>query len=125
MVERGERLREERKTPMTPSQIARGRRVNASVGEFYDKDSYRKAFLHGIKRVNLDLPEGEKVPHWTPYQLRHAAATAIEKRNGLDEAQAQLGHTTADMTKRYSHAQLVTREKLARERINPFAEGEN
>ena len=125
MLEHGERLRAERKSPLTPSQIARGRKVNADVGEFYNKDSYRRAVLHGIAMVNRELPEGEKIPHWTPYLLRHAAATHIEKKNGLDEAQAQLGHTTADMTKRYSHAQLAKREKLAQERVNPFADSEH
>jgi hypothetical protein len=39
---------------------------------------------------------------------------------GLDESQALLAHKTADMTRRYSKAQLRIREKLARNRQNPF-----
>jgi integrase len=63
---------------------------------------------------------GQKIPHWTPYLLRNSAATEIELEHGLDKAQAQLGHTTADMTKRYSSAQLKMREQLAQNRRNPF-----
>jgi integrase len=71
------------------------------------------------------LPDGEKIPHWFPYQLRHTAATVLEEEHGLDEAQAQLGHRTANTTKRYSKAQLKQREKLARNRQNPLEmEGE-
>jgi integrase len=65
---------------------------------------------------------GQKIPHWTPYLLRNSAATAIELEHGLDKAQAQLGHTSANMTKRYSRAQLKQREHLALNRRNPFAE---
>jgi len=82
---------------------------------------YRKAVEHAIMKGNKTLPEEQLIPKWTPYQLRHAAATAIELEHGLDEAQAQLGHTSANMTKRYSKAQLMQREKLARKRHNPFA----
>ena len=113
--ERAEQERARRKSPLTPSQLARTKRQN--VGEFYDKDSYRRAVKYGIEKGNR---HGKKIPHWTPYLLRNSAATEIELEHGLDEAQAQLGHTTADMTRRYSKAQLRTREKLARERRNPF-----
>ena len=55
-----------------------------------------------------------------PYLLRNSGVTAIELEHGLDKAQAQAGHTSADMTKRYSGAQLRQREELARNRRNPF-----
>ena len=114
--ERAAQARARRKSPLTPSQQARVERQN--VGEFYDKDSYRRAVEYGIAKGNR---HEVKIPHWTPYLLRNSAATAIELEHGLDKAQAQLGHTSADMTKRYSKAQLKQREKLARERRNPFA----
>ena len=72
---------------------------------------------YAIEKANR---HGVKVPHWSPYALRRSAATDIEAKIGLDEAQAQLGHTSADMTRRYSKAQLQIREKLARDRQNPF-----
>ena len=118
--ERAAQARARRKSPLTPSQLARVKRQN--VGEFYDKDSYRRAVEYGIKKGNR---HGQTIPRWTPYLLRNSAATAIELEHGLDEAQAQLGHTSADMTKRYSAAQLKQREKLARERKNPFDKSEN
>ena len=106
---------------MTPSQRERDAKRALSrastVGEFYDRNSYRKAVLYAIQKGNR---HGVAIPHWTPYLLRNSAATAIELEHGLDEAQAQLGHTTADMTKRYSAAQLKQREKLALVRVNPF-----
>ena len=113
--ERAAQARARRKSPLTPSQLARTKRQN--VGEFYDKDSYRRAVEYGIKKGNR---HGQTIPHWTPYLLRNSAATAIELEHGLDEAQAQLGHTSADMTRRYSAAHLKQREKLARSRNNPF-----
>ena len=117
--------RANRKTKIPPSQQERDRKRAENptdrVGDFYDSDSYRQAVEYAITKGNKVLPEGETIPDWTPYQLRHTAATAIELEHGLDEAQAQLGHTSANMTKRYSKAQLTQREKLARKRVNPFA----
>ncbi|MCL2305263.1 MAG: site-specific integrase [Planctomycetaceae bacterium] len=126
--ERREQLRAERKSKLTPSQRKRDEQrakyPAEKIGDFYDKHSYRRAIEHAIKKGNKTLPVGEEIPTWTPYQLRHAAATAIEKEFGLDKAQAQLGHKTANMTKRYAHAQLVITEELARNRKNPFVEDE-
>ena len=61
--------------------------------EFYTPDTYRKAVLRAIQRANRQLQEGEKIPHWFPYQLRHSTATALTKVLGkaLAQAQAQLG----------------------------------
>jgi integrase len=87
------------------------------VGDFYDHSGYRRAVKYAITKGNR---RGGNIPHWSPYRLRNSAATAIELEHGLDEAQAQLGHTTANMTKRYSKAQLKQREKLAHSRVNPF-----
>jgi integrase len=127
MQERKAEWRACRKTKITPSQKARGVTSAAKpcrYNTFYNKDSYRQAVEYAIIAANKTLPEGEKIPHWFPYQLRHATATDIELKVGLDEAQAQLGHKTANMTRRYSKAQLKIREKLARERINPFDESD-
>ncbi|MDR0326859.1 MAG: site-specific integrase [Planctomycetaceae bacterium] len=123
MAERNAERKANRKTKITPSQVARNKERAAKpsyYAEFYNRDSYRKAINYAIQKGNRQLPDGEKIPHWYPYLLRNSAATAIELENGLDEAQAQLGHTKADMTKRYSKAQLKQREKLAHSRVNPF-----
>ena len=122
--ERRGRERTERKTKLTPSQRARdqhrAKNPSENIGEFYDHSSYRKAIEHGIRKGNNTLPDGEKIQHWTPYQIRHAAGTEAEKTGGLDKAQALLGHRTANTTKRYAHGQLAIAESMARNRHNPF-----
>ena len=52
------------------------------------------------------LPEDEKIPRWTPYQLRHAAATAMEDEGGLDDAHTLLDHSSTQMTKKHTHRAL-------------------
>ena len=126
MEERNAIKRANRKTKCTPSQQARDEaraKKPKQYKETYDENSYRKAIEYGIKRGNKVLPEGEKIPHWFPYQIRHAAGTEAEKTQGLDKAQALLGHKTANVTKRYAHGQLAIAESMARNRQNPFATG--
>ena len=112
-----------RKTKRSPSQIARDatREGNPrTYNEFYDRNSYKNAIAYAIQKGNKVLSDDEKIPHWTPYQLRHAAGTAMEDEAGLDEAQALLDHSSAQTTKRYAHARLKKLKELARNRRNPF-----
>ena len=130
MDERNAAKRANRKTKITPSQAARNTARTANpkqYKEFYNKDSYRTAVEYAVNKANKTLPADEQIPSWTPYQLRHAAATAMEEEKGLDEAQALLDHSSADTTKRYAHARLKKLMKLARNRQNPFdaEEGES
>jgi integrase len=123
MAERNVERRANRKTKISPSHAAKAEARAAKpsyYSEFYNRDSYRNAIEHAITKGNKVLPDGEKIPHWFPYLLRNSGVTAIELEHGLDKAQAQAGHTSADMTKRYSGAQLRHREELARSRQNPF-----
>jgi integrase len=127
MAERNAERRANRKTKITPSQAARDREraeKPSYYSEFYNRDSYRQAIEHAIEKGNRQLPDDQKIPHWFPYLLRNSGVTAIELEHGLDASQAQAGHTSADMTKRYSRAQLKQREKLARNRVNPFDKDE-
>jgi len=117
--------RKNRKTAVPPSQLKREQQrakkpAERQPGEFYDRNSYRVAILNAIKKGNKTLPKDQKIPKWSPYQLRHANATAVEKEAGLDVAQAVLRHTTANTTKRYAHAQLAIAEEVAKKRVNPF-----
>jgi integrase len=123
MTERNAERRANRKTKISPSQAAKAKERAAKpsrYSEFYNRDSYRNAIQHAIAKGNKILPDCEKIPHWFPYQLRHAAATDTELAYGDEGAQALLGHRTVNMTKRYSKAQLTQRETLARNRRNPF-----
>ena len=127
MAERSADRRANRKTKMSPSHVAKDEARAAKpspYSEFYNRDSYRNAIAHAIAKGNKVLPDGEKIPHWFPYQLRHTAATDAELAHSDADAQALLGHRTVNMTKRYSKAQLAQREKLARNRQNPFEMGD-
>ena len=120
MAERNAERAANRKTKPSPSHMRKAEeraKKPSYYAEFYNRDSYRQAIEHAICTGNK---AGQAIPKWTPYMLRNSAATAIESEIGLDEAQAQLGHKTADMTRRYSKAQLRIREALARKRVNPF-----
>ena len=104
------------KTKTTSSRAAKPREYK----EFFDKDTYRKAVEYAINKGNKTLPESGKIPKWTPYQLRHQAATAMEQSAGLDEAQALLDHSSAETTKRYAHGRLEKLKELARNRVDLF-----
>jgi integrase len=125
IAERNAERRTNRKTKITPSQAARDAARAAKPSkyrEFYNKGSYRLAVKYAIAKGNKVLPDDEKIPHWTPYQLRHSAATAMENESGLDEAQALLDHSSANTTKRYAHGRLQKLKELARNRKDVFAE---
>ena len=122
--ERNAEKRANRKTKISPSQATRDKTratKPSRYNEFYDKRSYWRAVKHAIVRGNKVLPEGKKILHWFPYQIRHAAGTETERQTGsLDKAQALLGHKTPNVTRRYAKAQLTIAEEMARSRVNPF-----
>lgn len=45
-----------------------------------------------------------KLPRWTPYMIRHVAATRIEREIDFDTARKVLGQRSAAVTQRYVHA---------------------
>jgi integrase len=121
--ERNAEKRMSRKTKRTPSQKARDEERASKptrYNESYTASSYRQAVEYAIEKGNRQLSDDEKIPHWYPYQLRHAAATDAELVYSDSDAQALLGHKTVNMTKRYSKTQLKRRERMARDRHNPF-----
>jgi hypothetical protein len=124
MNERAAEARANRKTKISPSQAAkeaeRKAKPSTRYNEFYNRCAYRLAIKYAIAKGNNVLPEDQQIPHWFPYQLRHAAATETELVHSDTDAQALLGHRTVNTTKRYSKAQLVKREILAQNRRNPF-----
>ena len=62
------------------------KKVNCRVGDFYNKDSYRIAVLRAIDRANQGAESAGTgwlpIPKWTPYELRHSAASAISVELG-------------------------------------------
>lgn len=72
---------------------------------FYDSGSYAQA----VRRA----AEAADVPHWTPHQLRHARATLVRERHGLEAAQAALGHARIDATQIYAQKQIALAKMVA------------
>jgi len=98
-------------------------RTNLKPRDFFDKDIYRRAVMNAIDKGNRTLPKDNQIPHWTPYQLRHSASSAMEiEEDGIDKAQALLGHSSPKMTAKYNHRQIEKMKEMARNRKNVFAE---
>ena len=98
-----------RKTKVQPSHVKRkeqaARNPKQKVGDFYTAESYGRSIKKSIRVVNKRLPDDEQIPHWTPYQLRHAAITEIIKTTGsVDIARAVAGQKHLATTQGYDHA---------------------
>lgn len=85
---------------------AEGKTAGSNVGDRYTPDSYRRAIERVCDKAfqpPKDL-RGEKLKawrkrhRWTPYQLRHTAATEIRRTCGLEQASLILGHSSAALT---------------------------
>jgi integrase len=97
-----------RKTKLYPSHAAK-RRENptAGLGQHYTSESLRRAVHYACKRAG--------VRKWNPGQLRHTAATAIEKRFGRDGSRVVLGHTSERTTLIYLDPDVQKAMQIARE----------
>jgi integrase len=101
-----------RKTKVQPSQTKRlernAKKPKRKVRDSYDANSYNRAITRAIVIANKSLPDKEKIRHWTPYQLRHAAITEITKETGnATIAKAVAGHKNINTTMIYSHADQI------------------
>jgi integrase len=77
-----------------------------TVGDCYDKDSLRRAIATACDKAGID--------RWTPYQLRHTAATAARRVAGLDGAQVMMGHSGMNVTQRYAEVNQDKAKQIAR-----------
>lgn len=96
-LERFERMRAERRTPVYPSTPATRAKANPerTPGPAWDTDGYRQAIEHACRRAGIEP--------WGPNRLRHSFATAVRRRFGLEATRAVLGHSMgARVTDRYS-----------------------
>ncbi|MDB5314015.1 MAG: site-specific tyrosine recombinase XerD [Gemmataceae bacterium] len=115
-----------RRTPRYPAHLARNaaKRVAAPKrrpADRYTASSYGHAVTRAVERVNRRR-EGmagagrfDPLPHWAPNQLRHAHATEVRRRFGLEAAQVALGHERADVTQVYAERNAGLAEKVAAE----------
>lgn len=88
--------RENRRSPMTPSQARRRRKrcPARNPGDCYSPDSYRRAIVRAC--------ECNGIPRWHPHQLRHNVATFLRKKYGIEAARVILGHSSAAVTEVYA-----------------------
>jgi hypothetical protein len=123
------RRRENRKSPLTPSQKARRRKAKPkrTPGERYTVAAYGRAVARGCARAfrfpfpeNLskkdfqqwrkdrqeEIQQWQRVHRWHPNQLRHTKATEIRREAGLDAARAVLGHRTPAITEVYAELDI-------------------
>lgn len=88
--------REQRQSPMTPSQAVRRPkgRAKAPLRPHYPVASYRQAIRRGCRRAG--------VPVWVPNQLRHSRLTEIRKLFGLEASRVCGGHREVGVTEIYA-----------------------
>jgi integrase len=80
-------------------------------GSMFKKDSFNQAVRRACEKAG--------VKRWTPYQLRHLAATELRRLAGLDGAQQLLGHSHSATTEIYAKPDqsraIVAAETAAKE----------
>jgi integrase len=111
-AERNAQRRKDRVTSMKPSDGSRMRKRaertdGRKVGDSYTVASLRRAVERACKEA--------KVPHWTPHQLRHAAATRIRQAAGVEAASLVLGHSNLATTEIYAEASMERTRQIMRE----------
>ena len=96
MKERNAFRKVNRKSPMKTRQAKCERKKNPkrTPGNRYTKDSYRTAIQRACDMAGI--------PHWSPNQLRHNAATSLRKEFGIEAARVVLGHSSAAVTEIYA-----------------------
>jgi integrase len=109
--------RENRQSPMTPSQARRRPKSKRrrAPGDRYTASSYRRAIYRACAVAYPppdNLPEEKhrrwrKEHQWHSNQLRHTAATEIRRQYGLEAAQVTLGHASAVVSQLYAERDLA------------------
>jgi integrase len=86
--------------------------------DHYTSTTYADVIKKAIKKANRSLPKDQQIPHWTPYQLRHAGVTKLvfENNGGCNIARAVAGQKSIDITQGYNHADLEIAIEQAKKR---------
>ena len=82
-------------------------------GVCFNSELYSKIIARAVKRAMKDNPD---VTYWTPYQLRHAAYSAISAQYGYDVASKVAGHLSPCLARVYDHSAAVVSQRIAAER---------
>jgi integrase len=135
--------RQNRKSPMTPSQAARKpkQKPKRARAERYLVSAYRLAIYRACDRAfpppaplakradetwkewrarftaedRTELRRWRKSHRWHPHQLRHNAATLLRKEYGIEAAKIILGHATLSATQVYAERDLQRAQEIVRE----------
>lgn len=92
-------------THRRPGQEPTPIKTSRSLGDHYTVNAYSKAIARACKDAN--------VAHWSPNQLRHAAATRVRKKHGIEAAQVILGHSSISPTEIYAERNQALARKIA------------
>ncbi|MBQ9456181.1 MAG: tyrosine-type recombinase/integrase [Thermoguttaceae bacterium] len=93
---------------------------HARIGAMFTKDSYARHISRAIEQAN-EQAERDGTPEaliqrWTPYQLRHAAATFISLLMDQAAAATALGHASTQTTRIYDHSAVEKTLRFIKER---------
>jgi integrase len=89
----------QRETPMSCGNKTKG---GLKMGRANPNDHYRKSsYIQAVKRA---CEAAGIKPHWTPNQIRHAAATRLRQEMGIEAARIVLGHQSASTTEIYAES---------------------
>jgi hypothetical protein len=134
-ADRNARRRGGRRTKLWPSHARRERigKSGRQPGETYTKDSYNRviargcdlAFRHPMLSAvppkqltaeqRAELGAWRKARRWSPNQLRHAAATRIRQRFGIEVVKAVLGHSDLATSEIYAERDDARARDVMRE----------
>jgi integrase len=102
------KIRAARKTRVQPSQRDRSKKhAKRKPGPCYTTNSYGYAIRRASDKAGVE--------RWGPNRLRHAAASWIRSRFGLEAAQVILGHARADISEVYAERDMRLAADIIRE----------
>lgn len=119
---RREERTKNRKTPLSCGNIVGSNKKDDPkrvAGDVYDFQAYGKAVRRAVNAARKDIkakggdPDKE-LPKWTPYQLRHTAATKARKMFNYETAGALLGHSNMSATAIYAERNQGLADEVAK-----------
>jgi integrase len=98
-----------RKTKRTPSELRRKRKPNPrrAPREHYDVNTFQQSVRKACRKAG--------VPTWSVLQVRHARATEVRERYGIEGAAASLGHRRVETAQIYAERNERLSREIARE----------
>ena len=119
IAERKQSARAKRKMKLQPSQVERERRnkenPKCKYNPCFATDAVGNVLRDAIANANKTFPEGERIPEWTLYSLRHKYVSEYVEKHGVEAAALMVGHTdTAMVRKIYDKSQKrrILKQKL-------------